>query len=138
MILPSTYLHSCQIFDFRSRESFNHVLNWLVDARTLARPDISIVLGGNKCDLKENRAVSFLEASRCAQENDILFVETSALTGEGVEDVFAKACRSIISKIEDGLIDPGTMSFNSKAVSLGGGGSGNGASANGGASGCSC
>ena len=31
-----------------------------------------------------------LEASRCAQENDILFLETSALTGEGVEDVFIK------------------------------------------------
>jgi Ras-related protein Rab-4B len=101
-----------------SRESYNHVLNWLVDARTLARPDISIVLAGNKCDLKESRAVSFLEASRCAQENDILFLETSAVTAEGIEDVFVKACRSIISKIEDGLIDPGTMSLGSKSVTL--------------------
>jgi GTPase SAR1 family protein len=97
-----------------SRESYNHVLNWLVDARTLARPDISIVLAGNKCDLKDSRSVSFLEASRCAQENDVLFLETSAVTGEGIEEVFSKACRSIISKIEDGLIDPGTMTLNSK------------------------
>ena len=124
-----------------SRESFNHVLNWLVDARTLARPDISIVLAGNKCDLKENRAASFLEASRCAQENDILFIETSAVTGEGIEDVFAKACRGIISKIEDGLIDPSTMSNNTKGVALNGGNTssgsgGNGANSSGGS--CAC
>jgi Ras-related protein Rab-4B len=97
------------VYDITNRESFNHVLNWLVDARTLARPDISLVLAGNKCDLKDSRAVSFLEASRCAQENDVLFLETSALTGEGIEEVFAKACKSIIGKIEDGLIDPVTM-----------------------------
>ena len=99
-----------------SRESYNHVLNWLVDARSLARADISIVLAGNKCDLKDNRSVSYLEASRCAQENDVLFLETSALTGEGIEDVFVKACRGIISKIEEGLIDPTTMSSNGKTL----------------------
>ncbi len=97
------------VYDITNRESFNHVLNWLVDARTLARPDISIVLAGNKCDLKDNRAVSFLEASRCAQENDVLFLETSAITGEGIEEVFSRACKSIITKIEDGSIDPATM-----------------------------
>ena len=102
-----------------SRESYNHILNWLVDARTLARPDISIILVGNKCDLKESRAVSFLESSRSAQENDILFLETSAVTAEGIEEVFSKACRSIISKIDEGLIDPSTMSSNNKAVALG-------------------
>jgi small GTP-binding protein len=102
------------VYDTTDRESYNHVLNWLVDARALARSDISIVLAGNKSDLKDSRAVSFLEASRCAQENDVLFVETSAVTGEGVEEVFAKACRSIISKIEDGLIDPSTMSATDK------------------------
>ena len=76
------------------------------------------MLAGNKCDLKDSRAVSFLEASRCAQENDVLFLETSAITGEGIEDVFVKACRSIISKIEDGLIDPSTMSSNGKTLTM--------------------
>jgi Ras-related protein Rab-4B len=133
------YVKCCLLYTTCSRESYNHVLNWLVDARTLARPDISIVLVGNKCDLKENRAVTFLEASRCAQENDILFIETSAVTGEGIEDVFAKACRGIISKIEDGLIDPGTMSSN-KGLSISGSGGSVGPSTNGSSSGsgCSC
>eukprot|EP00923_Selenidium_pygospionis_P036218 GHVN01063543.1.p1 GENE.GHVN01063543.1~~GHVN01063543.1.p1 ORF type:complete len:122 (+),score=5.90 GHVN01063543.1:407-772(+) len=66
-------------------------------------------LSGNKIDLKDERQVTYLEASRCAQENDILFLETSALTGEGVEEVFVKVARMILHKIEEGLIDPNTM-----------------------------
>eukprot|EP00927_Polykrikos_kofoidii_P024038 TRINITY_DN2193_c0_g2_i1.p1 TRINITY_DN2193_c0_g2~~TRINITY_DN2193_c0_g2_i1.p1 ORF type:complete len:216 (-),score=37.88 TRINITY_DN2193_c0_g2_i1:171-818(-) len=97
------------VYDITNRDSYNHLINWLSDARTLARADISIIAVGNKCDLKDKRSVQFLEASRCAQENDILFLETSALTGEGVEEVFIKVARMILNKIEDGLIDPNTM-----------------------------
>mmetsp|Transcript_123512 Transcript_123512/g.335410 ORF Transcript_123512/g.335410 Transcript_123512/m.335410 type:complete len:216 (-) Transcript_123512:279-926(-) len=97
------------VYDITNRDSYNHLVNWLQDARTLARADTSIITVGNKCDMKDKRAVTFLEASRCAQENDILFLETSALTGEGVEEVFIKVARMILNKIEDGLIDPNTM-----------------------------
>jgi len=52
-----------------SRETFNALTNWLSDARTLASPNIIIILVGNKCDLDIEREVTFLEASRFAQEN---------------------------------------------------------------------
>ena len=52
-----------------SRESFNHVSTWLADARSLASPDIVVVLVGNKVDKDEEREVQFIEASRFAQEN---------------------------------------------------------------------
>lgn len=52
-----------------SRETFNSLTNWLVDARTLASPNIAIILVGNKKDLDADREVTFLEASRFAQEN---------------------------------------------------------------------
>ena len=105
------------VYDITNRESYNHLVNWLADARTLARVDISIIGVGNKLDLKDKRQVTFLEASRCAQENDILFLETSALTGEGVEEVFVKVTRLILSKIEDGTIDPTTMTSGGQAPS---------------------
>jgi len=54
-----------------SRETFNALSNWLSDARTLASPNIIIVLVGNKRDLDAEREVTFLEASRFAQENGI-------------------------------------------------------------------
>eukprot|EP00397_Hematodinium_sp_SG-2012_P044791 GEMP01050104.1.p1 GENE.GEMP01050104.1~~GEMP01050104.1.p1 ORF type:complete len:213 (+),score=31.70 GEMP01050104.1:67-705(+) len=96
-------------YDITHRDSYNHVVHWLADARTLARADISIITVGNKCDLKERRTVTYLEASRSAQENDVLFLETSALTGEGVEEIFVKVAKMILCKIEEGLIDPNTM-----------------------------
>ena len=51
-----------------SRETYNALTNWLTDARTLASPNIVIVLVGNKRDLDADREVTFMEASRFAQE----------------------------------------------------------------------
>ena len=127
-----------------SRESYNNVANWLADARSLASPDIVIILVGNKGDLERDRQVTYLEASRFAQDNgtppparprarattcacdddrtfltsrhlttpptlslplsppDVMFLETSAATGEGVDEVFLKNTRSILTKIETG------------------------------------
>jgi len=64
---------------------------------------------GNKTDLTEEREVTFLEASRFAQEHDLMFLETSALSGTGVEEVFLKCARTILGKIEAGVIDPDTI-----------------------------
>lgn len=52
-----------------SRDSYNAVTNWLTDVRTLASPNIVIILCGNKKDLDDQRQVSFLEASRFAEEH---------------------------------------------------------------------
>ena len=52
-----------------SRDSYNAVANWLSDARSLASPNIVIILCGNKKDLEDQRQVTFLEASRFAQDN---------------------------------------------------------------------
>jgi len=60
------------VYDISSRESYNALTNWLTDARTLASPNISIVLVGNKKDLEAEREVTFLEASRFAQENGMI------------------------------------------------------------------
>ena len=52
-----------------SRETYNSLTNWLTDARTLASPNIVIVMVGNKKDLESDREVTFMEASSFAQEN---------------------------------------------------------------------
>lgn len=94
------------VYDITSRESYNSLSNWLVDARTLASPNIAVLLVGNKKDLEEDREVTFLEASRFAQENELMFLETSALTGENVEEAFLKCSKTILAKIEAGELDP--------------------------------
>ncbi|KAI8881415.1 ras-related protein rab-4B-like protein [Backusella circina FSU 941] len=94
------------IYDICNRDTFLGVRSWLTDVRALANPEIVILLVGNKNDKGEEREVSYLEASRFAQEHEMMFLEASALTGDGVEDMFFKCARSILSKIETGQIDP--------------------------------
>uniref|UniRef100_A0A8V0Y8H9 RAB4A, member RAS onco family n=1 Tax=Gallus gallus TaxID=9031 RepID=A0A8V0Y8H9_CHICK len=57
------------VYDITSRETYNALTNWLTDARMLASQNIVIILCGNKKDLDADREVTFLEASRFAQEN---------------------------------------------------------------------
>ncbi|XP_052891981.1 ras-related protein Rab-4B [Anopheles moucheti] len=94
------------VYDTTSRDSFNVLWNWLNDARTLASQNICILLVGNKKDLEEDREVTFLEASNFAQENELIFLETSAKTGENVEEAFLKCSKTILAKIETGELDP--------------------------------
>ena len=63
------YMYYTFLFYSTSRETYNALANWLTDARTLASPNIVIVLVGNKKDLESDREVTFMEASRFAQEN---------------------------------------------------------------------
>uniref|UniRef100_A0A1B6BX20 small monomeric GTPase n=1 Tax=Clastoptera arizonana TaxID=38151 RepID=A0A1B6BX20_9HEMI len=94
------------VYDITSRDSFNALGDWLADARALASPNIVILLVGNKKDLEADRDVSFLEASRFAQENDLMYLETSAKSGENVEESFLKCSKTILAKIQSGELDP--------------------------------
>ena len=57
------------VYDISSRDSYNAISSWLSDARTLASPNIIVILVGNKKDLDSEREVTFMEATRFAQEN---------------------------------------------------------------------
>lgn len=49
---------------------------------------IVIALVGNKCDLTQNRAITYDEGQALAKTHDLHFIETSAKTGESVENCF--------------------------------------------------
>ena len=44
--------------------------------------------------------------NRFAQENGLMFLETSAKTGHAVEEAFLKCSKNILAKIETGELDP--------------------------------
>lgn len=51
-------------------------------------PNVVIFLAGNKTDFTEDRKVTFKEAQQFAQENELLFMETSAKTAMNVREMF--------------------------------------------------
>ena len=52
------------------------------------KPDIMVMLIGNKADLDSRRQVSTEEGERFAKENGLIFLETSAKTSFNVEQAF--------------------------------------------------
>eukprot|EP00656_Telonema_subtile_P055837 TRINITY_DN8770_c0_g1_i4.p1 TRINITY_DN8770_c0_g1~~TRINITY_DN8770_c0_g1_i4.p1 ORF type:complete len:212 (-),score=44.80 TRINITY_DN8770_c0_g1_i4:134-769(-) len=92
------------VYDITSRDTYNELQRWLTDARALANRNCCIVVVGNKCDLREAREVTHVEACRFAQENDLIFLESSSLTGEGVDEGFMQCARKILTGIESGSV----------------------------------
>jgi Ras-related protein Rab-14 len=94
------------VFDVTRRSTFAHVGSWLADARASTNPHTTMMLVGNKCDLEEQREVSFEEASKFAEENNLLFLECSAKNGDNVEQAFLQTTRKIHEKVMCGMLSP--------------------------------
>jgi Ras-related protein Rab-2A len=91
---------------------------------------MTIMLIGNKSDLEHRRAVSTKEGEVFAEENGLIFLETSAKAATNVETAFIKTAENIYEKIKEGLYDPsregngvklGVMASTPKAVKKTGG-----------------
>ena len=88
------------VYDVTRRSTYNHLAAWLTDARNLTNPNTVIYLIGNKGDLEAQRDVTYEEAKAFAEDNDLSFVETSAKTGDKVEDAFVGAAKAIFQSIQ--------------------------------------
>lgn len=93
------------VYDITRRVTYNHLTSWLTDARNLTNPNTVIMLIGNKKDAEEQRDVTYEEASQFAEEHGLVFLETSAKTGEHVEEAFLKTAQLIYQSVLDGSVD---------------------------------
>ncbi|VDL91551.1 unnamed protein product [Schistocephalus solidus] len=95
------------VYDITNHQSFDAVHQWLSDARQLASPNVVLILVGNKKDLQDTDGqVTHWEANAFAQEHDMQLIETSALTGENVDEAFTQCVRTLLAKVKSGEIDP--------------------------------
>eukprot|EP00049_Salpingoeca_infusionum_P017511 m.353239 g.353239 ORF g.353239 m.353239 type:complete len:217 (-) comp16715_c0_seq1:358-1008(-) len=93
------------VYDITRRSTYNKLRTWLNDARALTNPNTVIFLIGNKSDLEAKRDVTTEEAQEFAKENGLVFLETSAKTGERVDEAFLETAKSIFQHIQEGNVD---------------------------------
>jgi small GTP-binding protein len=87
------------IFDVCNRQSFLSLRNmWVRQVTNYGHESMRLILVGNKVDLIGNehlREVPVSEALELARELNIDYIETSALTGLGVESMFRRLVLSV-------------------------------------------
>ena len=89
------------VYDITKEQSFLSVKKWMEEVKEHAEPDIVIILVGNKLDICEKqpseRKVSYERAEEFANQNGLLFRETSAFTDINVRDVFEVLVQEIFN-----------------------------------------
>lgn len=90
------------VYDITKRTTFINAKKWLDEIRQNTEPHCKIMLIGNKLDLIERsnrkREVAFEEGKEFAEENQLLFAETSALSNMKVTESFEDLLQEIYNE----------------------------------------
>uniref|UniRef100_A0A8C2VE36 Uncharacterized protein n=1 Tax=Chinchilla lanigera TaxID=34839 RepID=A0A8C2VE36_CHILA len=83
------------VYDITNGESFARAKNWVKELQKQASLNTVIALSGNKVDLANKRAVDSQEAQSYADDNSLLFMETSAKTSMNVSEIFMAIAKKL-------------------------------------------
>ena len=76
------------IYDISNYNSFTNVEKWYDSLSNVNKEEAIFFLVGNKVDLVEERKVKEEEGKELADQHNFIFQEMSALTGDGIQDLF--------------------------------------------------
>ena len=76
------------VYDITDRESFEKINFWIENIKNNAPENAKLILVGNKCDLANERKVSYEEGENYAKNLNIKFFEASARDGTNVNELF--------------------------------------------------
>ena len=83
------------VYDITNSDTFNRAKVWIKELQRQAAPNIVIALAGNKADLAAKRQVEVVDAQTYAEENGLIFMETSAKTAMNVNDIFMAIAKKL-------------------------------------------
>ena len=88
------------VYDLTDAESFRRAKMWVRELREANGSEMVIGIAGNKLDLAvaNRRQVNARDAADYADENNLIFAETSAKRAENVEELFLNVARQAVSK----------------------------------------
>jgi len=82
------------VYDITDKKSFNWVIEWIDKLKSENYSNMDILLIGNKIDLDE-RIITENDLFDLGNKYDIPIIETSALTGQNVDEAFSKIINNI-------------------------------------------
>ncbi|KAI0783385.1 ras-domain-containing protein [Abortiporus biennis] len=83
------------VYDITQSASLEKAKSWIRELQRQADPSIVIALCGNKLDLAARRQVTEEEAKKFAEEEGLMWSETSAKSGEGVTEIFTAIAKKL-------------------------------------------
>jgi len=83
------------VYDVCKSETFEGLSKWLKELKEHTDAQTTIMLVGNKADLKHLRAVKTEDAANFALKHNLAFIETSALENTNVGSAFEKTLETI-------------------------------------------
>lgn len=83
------------VFEINVADTFEKAKFWVRELHVNS-PETIVLLVGNKKDLESERQVSLADAQQGAAEMNALYVETSARSGEGVQEAFQAVAQRLV------------------------------------------
>ena len=92
------------VYDVTSKQSLDGLEDWAAEIADKAPHNIKLVVVGNKIDMVEERCVPEVSGQEFARNlHAVLHKETSAKTGEGINEVFNEI--ALLDTAQDNVID---------------------------------
>ena len=104
------------VYDVTSSESFDNLKYWIDSIKSNLGENITIpiIILGNKIDMDDMRDIKKEDANKFANENKYKYFETSAKTGEGVDEAIRYLVNQVM--IQKGKNDDGKEERNSVKI----------------------
>ena len=92
------------VYDITRKDSFASIDKWISDLTSVADKKLTIVVIGNKCDLEDQRQVTKEEGEEKANQLQVAFLETSALSGANLDKAFEMMINEVYKKCHEEML----------------------------------
>jgi small GTP-binding protein len=94
------------VFSVDNRASFEAIDSWRNDVKEVSGPNVVLFLVGNRSDLETGRTVTEVEARAYARRHGMEYVETSAMTGSGIQEAFEQLAQQLGGQLAADMTQP--------------------------------
>ncbi len=86
------------VYDITNKFTFESVDKWVQDLNSYGEKNLTLLLVGNKSDLENKRQINKDEGEEKAKSFGLGFIETSACSGDNIEQAFEIMLKEVLKK----------------------------------------